>query len=135
MTALADALADAGGAAAPAAATAQLRGLVVAALRHGREELAAKRSGYGAPVEVAVGAHDGLLLAATPAAAAIGITAGELDQGFLVVGIPAPAVDADTLEELVPLAFDEQVEPVDRLRAAARAVPGSVLADVALREP
>ena len=172
MTALADALADAGGAAAPAAATAQLRGLVVAALRHGREELAAKRSGYGAPVEVAVGAHDGLLLAATPAAAAlradpeqagerewllvaatvgalvelaepgapadataIGIVAGELDQGFLVVGLPASAVDADTLEELVPLAFDEQVEPVDRLRAAARAVPGSVLAEVALREP
>jgi hypothetical protein len=172
MTALGDALADAGGAAAPAAATAQLRGLVLAALRHGRAELAARRSGYDAPVEVAIGAHDGLLLAATPAAAAlradperagerewllvaaavgalvelaepgrpadaaaIAIVAGELDQGFLVVGLSAPDVDADTLEELVPLAFDEQVEPVDRLRAAARAVPGSVLADVALRQP
>ena len=39
------------------------------------------------------------------------------------------------MEELVALAFDEQVEPVDRLKAAARAVPGAVLADVALREP
>jgi hypothetical protein len=144
----------------------------VAALRHGREELARKRSGYDAPVEVAVGAHDGLLLAATPAAAglradpeqagerewllvaaaigalvelaepgrpadaaAIGVGAGELDQGFLVVGLPAPGLDAATVEELVALAFDEQVEPVDRLKAAARAVPGAVLADVALREP
>ncbi|HZB76443.1 MAG TPA: hypothetical protein VE526_09500, partial [Solirubrobacteraceae bacterium] len=71
MTALADALADAGGAAAPAAATAHLRALVVAALRHGREELARKRSGHDAPVEVAVGLHDGLLLAATPAAAGL----------------------------------------------------------------
>ena len=172
MTVLGDALAEAGGAAAPAAATAQLRGLVLAALRHGREELARKRSGYDAPVEVAVGAHDGLLLAATPAAAAlradperaaerewllvaatlgalvelaepgppadagaIAVGAGELDQGFLVVGLPAPGLDAATVEELVALAFDEQVEPVDRLKAAARAVPGAVLADVALREP
>jgi len=172
MTVLGDALAEAGGAAAPAAATAQLRGLVLAALRHGREELARKRSGYDAPVEVAVGAHDGLLLAATPASAAlradperaaerewllvaatlgalvelaepgppadagaIAVAAGELDQGFLVVGLPAPGLDAATVEELVALAFDEQVEPVDRLKAAARAVPGAVLADVALREP
>ena len=172
MTALGDALADAGGAAAPAAATAQLRGLVLAALRHGRAELAAKRSGYGAPVEVAVGAHDGLLLAATPAAAALRADpeqAGEREWllvaaavGALVElaepGPPADAarsrsprasstraswssaspprrLDAATLEELVPLAFDEQVEPVDRLKAAARAVPGSVLADVALRAP
>ena len=172
MTALGDALAEAGGAAAPPAATAHLRGLLVAALRHGREELARKRSGYDAPVEVAVGAHDGHLLAATPAAAglradpeqagerewllvaaalgalvelaepgrpavaaAIGVGAGELEQGFLVVGLPAPALDPAALDELVPLAFDEHVAPVDRLRAAARAVPGGLLADVVLREP
>jgi hypothetical protein len=71
MSELGDALADAGGAAAPAAATARLRGLLLAALRHGRTELAHKRSGYGAPVEVAIG-HDGVrLVAATPAAAAL----------------------------------------------------------------
>ena len=62
------------------------------------------------------------------------MTAGELD-GFLVVALPAPALDAGTLDELVPLAFDEHAGGVDRLRAVARAVPGAVLADVALREP
>jgi hypothetical protein len=67
VTALGDALAEAGGAAAPPAATAHLRSVLLAALRHGREELALKRSGYGTPVEVAIGHHGGRLLAATPA--------------------------------------------------------------------
>jgi hypothetical protein len=165
---LASALADAGGAGAPAAATAHLRSLLLAALRHGRAELALKRSGYYAPVEVAIGHDGGRLLAATPAAAAlradpqqaaerewllvaavvgaladladlgrpadaraIGITAGELDDGFLVVALPGTELD----EELVPLAFDEQASGIDRLRATAHAVPGAVLADVALRAP
>ena len=71
MTELGDALADAGGSEAPAAATAHLRGLLLAALRHGRDELARRRSGYETPVEVAIG-HDGeRLLAATPADAAL----------------------------------------------------------------
>ena len=71
MSDLGDALADAGGADAPAAATAHLRALLLAALRHGRAELARKRSGYDAPVEVAIG-HDGeRLLAATPADAVL----------------------------------------------------------------
>jgi hypothetical protein len=171
MSDLAVALAEAGGAGAPSAATAQLRALLVAALRHGRAELALKRSGYGAPVEVAVG-HDGArLVAATPAdaalradpeqagerewllvaatvgalcdlastgppadAGAIGVEAGDLD-GTLVVALPAPAVDAATLDELVPLAFEDHARSIDRLRAAARAVPGAVLADVDLRPP
>ena len=167
MSELASALADAGGAGAPAAATAHLRSLLLAALRHGRAELALKRSGYDAPVEVAIGHDGGRLLAATPAAAAlradpeqaaerewllvaavvgaladladlgppadsraIAVTAGELD-GFLVVALPAGELDA----ELVPLAFDEHASGIDRLRATAHAVPGAVLADVALREP
>jgi hypothetical protein len=172
VTELSSALADAGGAGAPAAATAHLRSLLLAALRHGRAELALKRSGYGAPVELAVG-HDGeRLLAATPAAAALradplqaaerewllvaavvgalvelaepgapadaralGVGAGELDGGFLVVALPAPKLDAATLDELVPLAFDEHAGAIDRLRSAAHAVPGAVLADVAVREP
>ena len=71
MTELAAAIADAGGTAAPGAATARLRALLLAALRHGRAELGRKRSGYDKPVEVAVGHHDGWLLAATPAAAAL----------------------------------------------------------------
>ena len=171
MSELTEALADAGGAGAPPAATARLRGLLVAALRHGRAELALKRSGYGAPVEVAVGADGGRLLAATPAdaairadplraaerewllvaavvgalveltepgapadAAALGVIAGDLD-GFLAVALPAPALDPATLDELVPLAFDDHASGIDRLRASAVAIPGALLADVALREP
>jgi hypothetical protein len=71
MSALADELAAVGGAAAPPSATARLRDVVAAELRRGREELAKPRSGYADPVEVAIAAHDGLLVAATPAAAAL----------------------------------------------------------------
>ena len=72
QTPLAAALADAGGTAAPPAATAQLRGLLLDALRHGRGELALKRSGSREkPVEVAFALSGGRLLAATPAAAAL----------------------------------------------------------------
>ena len=171
MSALSSALEEAGGAGAPPAATAHLRALVLAALRYGRAELTLKRSGYGAPVEVAMGAHGGLLLAATPAsaalradpqqaaerewllvaavvgalvelaepgapadAAAIDVTAGELD-GFLLLALPAPALDQGALDELVPLAFDDHASGIDRLRAAAHAVPGAILADAALRAP
>ena len=171
MSELAAAIADAGGAGAPAAATARLRALLLAALRHGRSELGHKRSGYDAPVEIAIGHDGGRLLAATPAAAAlradpqqaaerewllvaaavgalvdlaepgmpadaqaIGVSAGELDA-FLVVALPAPRFDPATLDDLVPLAFDHHVASIDRLRAAALALPGSVLSDVALRVP
>jgi hypothetical protein len=61
----------AGGATAPASATARLREVLAAALRHGREELGKPRSGYGAPVEVGFAAQDGLLLAAVPAGAVL----------------------------------------------------------------
>jgi hypothetical protein len=171
MSELAHALADAGGAGAPTAATARLRALLLGALRHGRAELALKRSGYGAPVEIAIGREGRLLLAATPAGAAlradpqqaaerewllaaavvgalvelaepgapgdadaIGVVAGDLD-GFLVVALPAPALDATALDELVPLAFDDHASGIDRLRARALAIPGALLSDVALREP
>ena len=172
MSDFAAALDEAGGAAAPAGATARLRGLLLASLRHGRAELGRARSGYATPVEIAVGLHEGRLLAATPAAAAlradpeqaaerdwllvaavvgalvelaepgppatpaaIGVSAGELDGAFLVVALPAPGLRVAGLDELVPLAFDEHVAGIDRLRAAARAVPGALLADVVLREP
>jgi hypothetical protein len=108
MSELGDALADAGGAAAPAAATARLRGLLLAALRHGRAELALKRSGYDAPVEVAIG-HDGeRLLAATPADAALRADPQQAaEREWLLVAAvvgalvelaePGPATDAGAL--------------------------------------
>jgi hypothetical protein len=172
MSALAAALAESGGAGAPPAATAQLRALLLAALRHGRAELALRRSGYDAPVEVAIGLDGDRLLAATPAtaalradpeqvperewllaaavagtlvdlaepgpprdAAAIAIGAGELDAGFLALALPAPGLTTDSLDELVPLLFDDHVGGIDRLRATALALPGAVLADVVTRPP
>jgi hypothetical protein len=69
LSELAGELAALGGVAAPATATARLRDVLLAALRHGAGELEKTRSGYGAPVEVAIAAADGMLLAATPAAA------------------------------------------------------------------
>jgi hypothetical protein len=56
MTVLEDALRDAGGLAAPAGRTAQIRAALDGALRHGRDELARPRSGYEQPVEVAFAA-------------------------------------------------------------------------------
>ena len=70
LSELAGELAALGGVGAPATATARLRDVLLAALRHGSGELDKPRSGYGAPVEVAIAAADGMLLAATPAAAA-----------------------------------------------------------------
>jgi hypothetical protein len=69
LTDLLEELAPLGGVAAPASATARLRTVLLAALRHGAEELEKPRSGYGAPVEVALAATGDVLLAATPAAA------------------------------------------------------------------
>lgn len=71
MSSLAGELGAAGGAAAPPSFTARLREVLGTALREGRDELAKPRSGYGAPVEVGIAAQDGLLLAATPAAAGL----------------------------------------------------------------
>jgi hypothetical protein len=172
VTPLAAALREAGGAGASAAATAHLRELLLAALRHGRAELALPRSGYGTPVEIAVAAGPGTLLAAMPVAAALradpeqaperawllvaaavaalvdlaaparptgpadlGLAAGELDE-FLVLALASPPLDPATLDELVPLAFEDHAGGLDRLRAQAVAVPAAVLGgDVALREP
>jgi len=172
VTALAAALHDAGGAGASTAATAHLRALLLAALRHGRDELARPRSGYDAPVEIAVAAGPAGLLAATPAAAALRadpeqaperawllvaatvaalvdlaapgppsgpadlrLAAGELDEGFLVLALPSPPLDPGTLDELVPLAFEEHAGGLDRLRARALALPAPVFGEVAVRRP
>src|SRR5919197_5442348 len=71
MTALEGELDACGGAAAPASATARLRQVLAAALKHGREELAKPRSGYTDPVEIGIAAQGGRLVAATPADAAL----------------------------------------------------------------
>jgi len=169
---LATELAAAGGTGAPASATARLRGLLLRALAHGRAELAKPRSGYEAPVPVAVASTPTHLLAATPAPAALradpdadgertwlllaaatgalvelaeppppaapgdlGLLAGELGDGFLVLALPAAPVRGEVLEELAPLAFAEHAEGIDRLRALAVAVPAALLGEPELREP
>jgi hypothetical protein len=160
LTGIEQVLADAGGADAPRERVGQLRTLLTRELQHGAGELAAARSGYEHPVVVAAAFHsDGLVvvapiapeLRADPdavderawllAAALLGalvesstpgtLTAGTFD-GHLALHVAAPDTDA----ELVPLAFEEQVAPVDRLRARALAVPLAVLDDVEdLRAP
>jgi hypothetical protein len=92
---LASELEAAGGVQAPATAAARLREVLAGALRHGRDELAKARSGYDSPVEVAVAAQDGLLLAATPAAAGLRAdpeAAGEREW-LLVAATVATLVD------------------------------------------
>jgi hypothetical protein len=71
MTALDVELDACGGASAPPSAAARLREVLTEALRNGRDELAKPRSGKEEPVMVAIAEHDGTLLAATPAAAAL----------------------------------------------------------------
>ena len=169
-SALAAELEAAGGVQAPATAAARLREVLAAALRHGREELAKPRSGYESPVEVAFAAHDGLLLAATPAdpglradpeaagerewllvaaavatladlacpgtpatAADLALRTGEA-AGGLLLAYPA-SVEPSELAEFAPVVFEERVGAIDRLRAAARALPPGVLEVGDLREP
>ena len=52
-----------------------------------------------------------------------------------MLGYPAPSLEPAELEDLVPLAFEEHAEGIDRLRARALALPPGVIDDVALREP
>jgi hypothetical protein len=57
--------------------------------------------------------------------------------GGLLLGVPAPQLAPGDLDELVPLAFEDHASGIDRLRAAALAMPGAVLADAVggLRAP
>jgi hypothetical protein len=159
LTGIEDALADAGGVDAPREQAGRLRALLARELEHGAAELALPRSGYGSPVLVAVAPGPGGLLAVAPvapalradpdavgerawllvaalvgalveAAAGAELTAGAFD------GHLALSVTGDHEAELVPLAFEDHVEPVDRLRARVVAVPAAVLEDVTdLRVP
>jgi hypothetical protein len=139
---------------------ARLKALLDSELERGARELSRKRSGYDQPVLVAVAPGDGALRAVAPASRALradpdavnertwllvaalvgalvevagagSVRAGHLG-GQLALAVPGDPDDA----ELVPLAFETQVEGVDRLRARAVTVPAGVLADVDdLREP
>jgi hypothetical protein len=153
MDGLAGALAAEGGLAAGRASTARLRALVGAELEHGERELGRKRSGVKRPVLVVVAPALEGLRAIAPVTAAVRadpdaaperawllvaalvgalvettgtaeLSTGELD-GWLVLAVAGDPADA----EVLPLAFDEHVGTVDRLRAGAVAVPGPVLGE------
>lgn len=143
MNDFAQILGDAGGADAPPEQAARLRGALREELRRGAAELARPRSGYEAPVLAMFAAGTAVLpvpaaLRADPAAAAdrawllaaavVGalveagattVEAGEW-EGFLV--LTGAGADA----ELAVLAFEEHATGVDRLRAAAVAIPAIV---------
>jgi hypothetical protein len=155
MDDLAGALEAEGGVEAGRASTARLRALLAAELAHGERELALARSGIERPVVVAVAPAPGGVRAVAPAPAAVRadpeavperawllvaalvgalveatgaeeVLAGALDGrlALVVAGDPADA-------EVVPLAFEDQVRGVDRLRARAHLVPEAVLEDPA----
>ncbi|HEY5142897.1 MAG TPA: hypothetical protein VII98_05305, partial [Solirubrobacteraceae bacterium] len=160
MDELAAVLEGAGGVAAPPELRARLQALLDAELDRGEAELARSRSGYEAPVTVAFAPEgDTAVRAVVPVAPALradpdaaperawlltaavvgALAEAGADAGALTAGVwsgrlalRAPGGDA----ELAPLAFDEQVAGVDRLRARALTVPAAVLEGVAdLREP
>src|SRR3954466_6079533 len=152
MDELGAALEAPGGLAGRPESAARLRTLLADELRRGSAELALARSGYGAPVAVAVAPGPVGLRAAAPVAAALRadpeavverawllvaaltgalvevggqgvVLAGALGGGHLVLEVAGDPADA----ELVPLAFEGQVAGIDRLRARAVAVPAFVL--------
>jgi hypothetical protein len=158
VEALAQALADAGGIAAPRERGGRLRTLLAAELERGTAELARARSGYPEPVIVAIAAApaEGGLIGVAPVAPALRadpdavperawlltaalvgalveagagaeLEAGHLGHGALALRLRGDGDGADA--ELAALAFEEQVAPVDRLRAGALALPAHVLAD------
>jgi hypothetical protein len=87
-------------------------------------------------VAAAVGALVQLSEAGPPADAAdLALLAGALED-HLVLAAPAPPLEPGALDDLVPLAFEEQAHAIDRLRARALAVPAALLADAGeLRPP
>ena len=155
MDELGAALEAAGGLAAGPESAARLRTLLADELRRGAGELALARSGYGAPVTVAVSPAPAGLRAVAPVAARLAADPNAVgERAWLLVAALTGAlvevggtgtvlagasgdnlaleVPGDPAEaELVPLAFDGQVAGIDRLRARALAFPAFVLDDVA----
>src|SRR3954470_19523049 len=71
LTRIEDALADAGGVAAPRERAGQLRTMLGRELEHGARELGRTRSGYEHPVVVATARHPSGLVAVAPVAPAL----------------------------------------------------------------
>jgi hypothetical protein len=146
MSDLATAVADGAG-------PARVRELLEAELARGDRELAAKRSGYEAPILVGVAAASDGLRAVAPAAPVLRADPDAVPErtwllvaavvGALVEVAATPDVRAGALgahlalevegdpgdAELLPLAFEGHVEGVDRLRAAAVLLPERVMAE------
>ncbi|HET6548271.1 MAG TPA: hypothetical protein VFG79_07445 [Solirubrobacter sp.] len=120
MTALQGELDACGGAAAPPSALARLREVLAEALRAGRAELAKPRSGLESPVEVALAAHDGTLLAATPVAAALRADADAVAEREWLLA-------AAVVGTLVELAEPGTTAGPDDLRLRAGELPGGFL--------
>jgi hypothetical protein len=153
MAALDEALAQ------PDPAPGRVRALVSAELERGTHELRNKRAGVADPVLVAIAAHEGGLVAAAPAPATLradphevderawllvaalagalvtagahDLQAGELDGHLVLAGHANGGGPADA--ELAALAFDENSERIDRLRARALVLPAGTL-DPAARD-
>jgi hypothetical protein len=162
LTGIEHVLADAGGPDAPRERHGQLRELLQRELQHGAAELGQARSGYEHPIVVAVAADDDGLLAVLPVApelradpdaveerawllvaatlgalvqctgeALLGLTAGRTPAGDLALHLSSPTTDL----ELLPLAFEEEVAPVDRLKAMVLTVPSDLLEADDLKAP
>src|SRR3954451_14897390 len=108
MSAFADALAEAGGAAAPPEQQARLRSLLDKELQRGVHELTQKRSGYGDPVTVAIAdAFDQGLLAAAPLPAALRADPEGVDErAWLSAAALAGAFVAASSQQLTAAALD-----------------------------
>lgn len=67
----------------------------------------------------------------------LSVRAGVFGGEFLVLAMPAGDAGSEGLDDLVPLAFEEHAGDIDRLRARALALPGTVLEGLAagLRDP
>src|SRR6478736_3604652 len=134
---------------------ARVRALLESELARGDAELARKRSGYDAPVIVAVAASAASVRAVAPAAPALRADVDAVNErtwllvaallGALVevAGAGAPLagtvaghlaleLDDDPADaDLLPLAFEGHVRGVDRLRARAVLLPPGALDDAA----
>jgi hypothetical protein len=124
---LIDELLALGGASAPPSATARMRALLLAALRHGRMELEKPRSGYREPVVVAFAAAPGALLAATPAVAGFRADPDAVgERGWLLVAAVV-AVLVELAEPGTPAGSgDLQVRAGDLDGSLLVALPGDV---------
>jgi hypothetical protein len=154
VTGIEQVLADAGGADAPRERIGQLRRLLGQELQHGAAELAQARSGYDHPIVVPAATHsDGGLVAVVPVAPELRADPDAVDErAWLLTAATVGAVsdalggatdlEAGTFDgflalrltgepdlELFPLAFEDQIDPVDRLKAIPFAVPGALLED------